>query len=313
MEELISVIVPVYKVEKYLPKCIESIINQTYKNLEIILVDDGSPDKCGEICEEYARKDTRIKVIHKENGGLSSARNIGIDKASGKYIAFVDSDDRIHERMYKVLYDNMKNTNADISICNLYYEFEINANEIRKINEDNFVKEYNKIDAIKELLYGKRIFDYAVNKLYRKEVFENIKYPEGKKMEDLGTTFLIFEKANKIVYDSTPLYYYLQRESSILGAGGEKLYLDFLELLIERYRYLKPKYLEMKDELDYNFVFYSLIISRKLSKEKMNVAESIINNEIEKNKNWKHLLTFKEKIKYMLFKNFNGIYKFIFK
>ena len=126
-EELISIIVPVYKVEKYLDKCINSIVSQTYKNLEVILVDDGSPDSCGKMCDEWTKKDTRIKVIHKENGGLSDARNFGLDCAKGKYIQFVDSDDYIEKDMIEFLYKNLKENNADISICSNYMVDEENV------------------------------------------------------------------------------------------------------------------------------------------------------------------------------------------
>lgn len=119
MNNLISVIVPVYKVEKYIKKCIESIINQTYENLEIILVDDGSPDNCGKICDEYAKKDKRIKVIHKENGGVSSARNLGLEKSNGQYITFIDSDDWIEEEYCEILLTTLKEQNADCAICRL--------------------------------------------------------------------------------------------------------------------------------------------------------------------------------------------------
>ena len=124
MEELISVIVPIYKVEHYLPKCIDSIIHQTYQNLEIILVDDGSPDNCPEICDEYAKRDKRIKVVHQENGGLSAARNSGVEMANGEFLCFVDSDDYIHPKMYEILYKNLKKFKADISICDYNVVFE---------------------------------------------------------------------------------------------------------------------------------------------------------------------------------------------
>lgn len=315
MEKKISVIVPVYKVEKYLERCIESILNQTYKNLEIILVDDGSPDKCGEICDEYAKKDKRIKVLHKENGGLSSARNEGIKVATGEFVTFVDSDDYLNKDMYKILYENIENTQSDVSACNLFYEYEDENNRIEKVNKDDLKKEYNNIDAIKELLKNERIYNYAWNKLYKKELFENIKYPEGKKMEDLGTTYLLFEKSKKIVYDSTALYYYVQRGGSIVSSAGEKFYLDLLELLIERYRYLREKYETLRKELDYNFVFNILVISRGLDVDKIKEANAIIRDTIEspKNKEWKKMMNFKEKIKYFLYKNFNSVYKKIFK
>ena len=310
MNERISVIVPVYKVEKYLSRCIDSILNQSYKNLEIILVDDGSPDRCGEICEEYAKKDKRIVSIHKENGGLSSARIEGINRATGKLIAFVDSDDYLDKNMYKKLYENMKKAQADISVCNFFYEFENENNKRDFVNSDDFVKEYNNIDAIKELLKNKRIFNYAWNKLYKRELFENIKYPESKKMEDLGTTYFLFEKANRIIYDSMPLYYYIQRGGSIVSSADKKFYLDLLELLVERYRYLGKKYESLKTELDYNFIFNILVISKYLDDAEIKEADDIIKTKIDVNKQneWKKLMTFKEKIKYFLYKYNKKLY-----
>ena len=198
-EELISVIVPIYKVEKYLKRCIESIINQTYHNLEIILVDDGSPDKCGEMCEEYSKKDKRIKVIHKENGGLSDARNKGLEIATGKYIGFVDSDDFIDKDMYKVLYNNLKNNNADMSICSIY-QFE---------NEEEIVKGYNKNETV--ITYNKQemfnnFYDdllrnvVAWNKLYKADIFKDIKYPKGKAVEESDIDLLISAKVTGLKY-----------------------------------------------------------------------------------------------------------------
>ena len=159
MEDLISIIIPVYKVEKYIYKCIDSVLNQTYKNLEIILVDDGSPDKCPEICEEYAKKDNRIKIIHKKNGGLSDARNAGLKVATGKYIGFVDSDDYIEKDMYQVLYNNIIKTNSDISIVNLK---EVKENEIieNNVKDEQNTIEYTKLEGLKKLIENK-IKSYA--------------------------------------------------------------------------------------------------------------------------------------------------------
>ena len=171
-DELISIIIPVYKVEKYLEKCINSIIGQTYTNLQIILVDDGSPDNSGKICDKYAKKDSRVEVIHKSNGGLSEARNSGIERAKGKYIGFVDSDDYIKEDMYEVLYNLITRFQADVSICNLY-DVVGDEKNIRNINEG--IKEYNRIDILKEVLMDKNIQSYAWNKLYKKELFDNLK------------------------------------------------------------------------------------------------------------------------------------------
>lgn len=213
MKETISIIVPVYNVEKYLKKCIESIINQTYSNLEIILVDDGTKDNSGMICDEYAQKDNRIKVIHKENGGLSDARNAGMRMATGEYIAFVDGDDYIENDMYEFLYNELKKENADISICNRYLAYENGT--IKNIEKHKTRKILNNVEGLIEL-NSFTSFDMAVwDKLYKKEIFNGIEFPKGKNFEDYYVMHKIIAKASKIVYNSTPKYYYVQRENSI--------------------------------------------------------------------------------------------------
>ena len=240
---LISIIIPIYKVEQYLDKCIQSIINQTYKNLQIILVNDGSPDNCGKICDEYALKDNRIEVIHKINGGLSDARNVGIGRAKGKYIGFVDSDDYIEKDMYENMYNLLEERNADVCICNFYNVIE-NNNIIK--NPNNGIQEYNKIDILKEILLDKQIQSYAWNKLYKSELFDNVKYPVGKKYEDIGTTFYILEKCNKVVVTDLPKYYYLNRIDSIVNNLSEQTVIDYVDLINERYDYIENKYSELR-------------------------------------------------------------------
>ena len=166
---LISVIVPIYKVEKYLNKCVQSILNQTYENLEIILVDDGSPDNCGKICDQLAQKDDRIVVIHKQNGGLSSARNAGIEIANGEYIGFVDSDDYVEKFMYELLLKSIKESNTMLSVCAIYYTFE-NGEKIVKI-KDEHDRVFDFKDAILEMNTYK-LFDMgAWSKLYHRDLF----------------------------------------------------------------------------------------------------------------------------------------------
>ena len=247
-KDLISIIIPVYKVEKYLEKCIESVLKQTYTNLQVILVDDGSPDNCGKICDEYAKKDSRIEIIHKVNGGLSDARNVGIAKAKGKYIGFVDSDDYIKEDMYEILINLIKEYDADVSICNLYDVIE-GKEYIR--NKENGIKEYNRIDILKEVLLDKNIQSYAWNKLYKKELFNEIKYPIGKKYEDIGTTFYIFEKCNKVVVTSEPEYYYLKRADSLVNNVTESTVLDYTEIIIQRYLYTQKNIEELRKYNNY--------------------------------------------------------------
>ncbi len=239
---LISVIIPVYKVEKYLEKCIQSVINQTYENLQIILVDDGSPDNCGKICDEYAKKDHRIEVIHKSNGGLSDARNKGLEIAKGEYIGFVDSDDYIEADMYEVLYNLLKQYNADVSICNFYT---VSQGKISIKNADNGINEYNRIEILKEILLDKNIQSYAWNKLYKKELFDEIKYPIGKKYEDIGTTFFLLEKCNKVVVTGKSEYYYINRQDSIVNNVTETTITDYIELIMQRYDYIEENIKEL--------------------------------------------------------------------
>ena len=228
---LISIIIPVYKVEKYLEKCIQSVINQTYENLQIILVDDGSPDNCGKICDEYAKKDHRIEVIHKSNGGLSDARNKGLEIAKGEYIGFVDSDDYIEADIYEVLYNLLKQYNADVSICNFYT---VSQGKIAIKNVDSGIKEYTRIEILKEILLDNDIQSYAWNKLYKRELFGEIKYPVGKKYEDIGTTFYLLEKCNKVVVTGKPEYYYINRQDSIVNNVTETTITDYIELIMQR-------------------------------------------------------------------------------
>lgn len=251
MEDLISVIVPVYKVEKYLRKCIESIINQTYKNLEIILVDDGSPDNCSQIIDEYAKKDNRIKVIHKPNGGLSSARNAGLKISNGKYIAFVDSDDMLDIYQYERMIMLSQKYNSDIVFCEYQKSYE---NELGEIIIPDFVREkveekiYTPSEALKEMLLNANIGTYVMTKLFKKELFDNIIFPEGKVYEDVATVYKLIDKSNKIVYTNEKLYYYLYgRAGAITSSFTEKKITDSLEAHYGLYLFLKNNYNELSE------------------------------------------------------------------
>lgn len=208
---VISIIVPVYNVEKYLPKCIDSILAQTFTDFELILVDDGSPDRCGEICDEYAGKDSRIVVIHKENGGQSSARNMGLDIARGEYIGFVDSDDYIAKDMYETLYNNLVNNNADISICGIYHCY-INGKIVS--NKPFMSKLVDNISALRIMIEGIYTDVSACNKLYKRNIFDALRYPVGTTCEDLYLIADIMLKISSVYIDTTPKYYYLHREGS---------------------------------------------------------------------------------------------------
>lgn len=233
MKDIISIIVPVYKVEEYLQRCVDSILNQTYNNIELILVDDGSPDRCGDMCDQYRIKDSRIKVIHKENGGLSDARNAGIKFAKGKYITFIDSDDWISNNYIEILYDLLVSKDADISVCN-FIRTETEEIEISSLRKK--IYEFSNVQAL-ENLCGEFNVQLTVSwgKLYKTELFKEIRFPVGKIHEDEFTTYKVLYKANKIVLTTEPLLYYWQRPDSIMGVGFKlKNKLHAIEALHER-------------------------------------------------------------------------------
>ena len=211
MEPLISVIVPVYNVETYIKQSIESIINQTYSNLEIVLVDDGSPDACGSICDEYASKDNRIKVFHKLNGGLSDARNYGIARALGEYLSFVDGDDWIEPDMLEILVKVAEENKADLVNSGFLKDYSNRTVEVPAI-EAMFA---DSIDSVKALING-RIGAATWGKLYRKSCISDINFPRGHVFEEHATVYRFFLQADKVVSIAKPLYHYrLHRKGSI--------------------------------------------------------------------------------------------------
>ncbi len=241
--EKITVIVPVYNVEEYLDRCVKSIMNQTYRNLEIILVDDGATDQSGAMCDEYASQDTRIKVIHKKNGGLSSARNAALDIATGAFIGFVDSDDYIHPTMFEKLYDACLRNQAQISICCHYTE-----RGDKLLIEDYIIDEeeyFTAQEALKVLVRDKGMKNYAWDKLYKAELFAGVRYPDGRNYEDIATTYLLFHKADKLCRIPEYLYYYQIRENSISGnQSDEKWHKNCYQIIVsqkERYEYFLEK------------------------------------------------------------------------
>ena len=232
---MISIIVPVYKVEAYLDKCISSIIAQTYKDIEIILVDDGSPDRCGAICDSYAAKESRIRVFHTENGGLSAARNVGIDNANGEYLGFVDSDDWIEPDMYQVLFDTLLENSADISACDLYCNYPDRQESEHRVSD----AVYGQDDAIRALI-DRSIANYAWNKLYKRELFSSIRFPNGRLYEDIATIYKLILKTERVASTSKPLYHYRKRGDST--TGNDRKYMknlsDRFVSYKERYEYL---------------------------------------------------------------------------
>lgn len=314
MKDKISVIVPIYKVEEYLNRCIDSIINQTYSNLEIILVDDGSPDDCGKICDEYAKKDKRIKVLHKENGGLSDARNRGVEVASGKYVCFIDSDDFVNPLMIEVLYNNLIKYKADLSICNYKQTSKSDIDTVNISSENTKVFEgasimnnlYNDLYVVTEV---------AWNKLYKKDVWKNIKYPFGKIHEDAYVIHHILNACKKVVYSDLKLYYYFERENSITKVFNEKRFdaLGALKDRIDFFKKIKREDLHYRSIINYlkTIGFFYIDAARYAeTKESQTKLKKIFKDELEKY-NIEISIPLKNKIQYLAMLKMPRTYKFL--
>ncbi len=258
MDELISVIIPVYKVEAYLEQCLDSVINQTYKNLEIILVDDGSPDKCGSICDKYAQRDLRIKVIHQNNLGLSEARNSGMDIMTGSYFAFVDSDDVINSRFIEILHSLLVKHNTDIAIC----DFSIFSEENVPIQFDD--SKEPEITVMSEEQFAFRLLDdyttpYSVvwNKLFRADKFGLLRFHKGMRFEDSLFLADYLVLGATCIYTNAKLYHYRKRSDSLAGKKDLEYILGSLEASIYQYNTLKKRY-----SITYRQNFYAGILKR---------------------------------------------------
>ncbi len=248
--ELVSVVVPVYKVQEYLERCVDSIRRQTYANLEIILVDDGSPDRCGEICDAYAGEDERIRVIHKDNGGLSDARNAGAEEARGKYLLFVDSDDCIAEELITKTVSAAEETGCDIV---LFDHFHVEGGRTEIKSEGLPAGRPLDLKTERRLLLAAPA---AWLRLFRREFYEKsgIRFPKGLYYEDLNTAPKFVLAAERIVYLNEPLYYYMIRHDSIMGSRNyEKNYKDKIKVLDDVLKYYKEKgaYETYRAELEY--------------------------------------------------------------
>lgn len=270
--ELISVIVPVYKVEEYLDQCVKSIVEQTYHNLEIILVDDGSPDECPQKCDEWTKQDKRIRVIHKKNGGLSDARNVGLRMASGTYVSFIDSDDWISPDFYENLYHSIIKNNAQIAASGIIWAYKDHLqNDKFMYNKQVFSSE----EALSTLIQGRGFYAVAWNKLYRKTLFEEIEFPVGKLHEDEFVTYRLVGKATKLVLCQKVIYYYRQREGSIMQEWSIK-HLDALDAFFQRNAYLAKYYPKLYVGDKVNLLMACVGFFRECSK--------LSNSQIEKNK-----------------------------
>lgn len=258
-EEMISVIVPVYMGEQWLPRCIESIRNQSFQNLEIILVNDGSPDNSGKVCEEYAGLDDRITVVHKENGGLSDARNAGIAASSGQYIMFVDEDDYIHPDMVQILYRTMQETNADMVLCDF-----VPVPDEAKIDYPAITQVESPVcfeggEVMNQLYYRNLLTVVAWNKLYKRAVFNAHGYIKGRVHDDESAIHYILHACKKTAYLKEKLYYYVQREGSITSKRRWNYYSDSWQAYEERLAFLEENgYEEMASFTKEHMLHYAV-------------------------------------------------------
>lgn len=258
--ELISVIVPVYNVEQYLEKCVNSIINQTYKNLEIILVDDGATDSSGIMCDELAESDNRIKVYHKENGGLSDARNYGVERATGDYIGFVDSDDYIDSEMYEKLYEAIKRENVDVAECSLKV---IYPGKIELFTDEKYYKVLGKTEYLEEYLTIKKVFGSVWTKLIKSDVAKKLVFPKGKLYEDTYYAYDLIKIANSFVLIDSPSYNYLMRENSITNSKFNPRIFDLIKIVEKFHKMTYENYPGLKEAADCRkmYAYFSVLNS----------------------------------------------------
>ena len=277
MNELISIIVPIYNVEKYLERCIKSLISQTYKNIEIVLVNDGSPDNSEDICLRFKRQDNRIVYLKQKNAGLSAARNAGMKIAKGKYYMFVDSDDYVNVNFVKTLHDSLIENDADIAVCKykvVYENSEIDINIVEKAQCKIFIGTDKYENFFNDL---KTVTTVAWNKLYKKELFNNITYPVGKLHEDEYTTYKLFDISKKIVYIDCEYYYYFFREGSITQNYNPKR-CDVLDALNEKMLFFKDNHLIKYYYLNLYDYYYQLIYNKNMLKKYYPDEKELINS-----------------------------------
>lgn len=283
--DLISIIVAIYNVKDYIKNCIQSLLNQSYMSLEIILVDDGSTDCSGVICDEFSLKDSRIKVIHKKNGGLSDARNAGLKIATGDFIGFVDGDDEIDKNMYYELYRALKKHGGQIAFGQIV-SVELDGSK-KILYHDVFNNKSCVLDKYNALYYlasERYISPAAWNKLYRRELFNEIKFPYGKIYEDKFIMHELFDRSVKLVYAHEAKYYYFQRPNSIITSGFSKKKLDVFEACNIKYNFYLKNYPEFLNDVKTDICCQSMFMLVLASKAHANkCVRKLITNKIIKN------------------------------
>ena len=328
---LLSVIIPCYNGERYIKKCIHSIMQQTYRNLEILIIDDGSTDNSYQICSEIAKDDLRIQVLHQENRGSSLTRRNGINLSKGKYVTFVDADDWIHPQMYEFMMDGIIQENADIAqcgVCNAFIQSDgqIQLKHRRSSEITNHYQIYNKINGVLKILDDKDWQSYMWNKIYKKELFLYIEFPVGRFLdEDLSVMHQIFHEANTSIYFPSEFYYYLQGSVTQVknDKNKAKKIIDRCNARYERYLFTKghTEYYPMLTKMHNIFLSVSLAGLRWaiqhpayfLKQDIEDIKQRILDNPLPINKQMNKFFSFAKKIEYILFRTSPFFYSLIIK
>ena len=280
---MITIVVPVYKVEEYLHRCVDSILNQSYTDFQLVLVDDGSPDNCGKMCDNYTEKDSRVFVIHQKNGGLSAARNTGInwfyEQNNSDYITFLDSDDWVHPDYLKTLLDGITKNDVKISVCN--YK-RVNT----EVPHESFIDFSYELTTPEDFLVNHSWqYNYAWGKLYHKSLFDDVRYPVGKNFEDTFTTYKLLHKCEKIAYTDLQLYYYLRNEAGISRSPWKPSELVIFDAMQEQMQFYKEKGLQKAFDKEFQlFVHHHAyqIVRIKENKNELHKNKAIL-KDIKKN------------------------------
>lgn len=273
MEPLVSVIVPVFNCEEYIDRCIESLITQSYRNLEIIIINDGSTDNSASKCDAWSLKDERIIIVHKKNGGLSDARNVGIDTASGEYISFVDGDDSVHPDIYELFVQKAINYNGDIVCCG---KNKIYSDHVRKTQTIKRIRIYSNIEAINELFYGKEIDESSCDKFFKRHLFNDTRFPVNEINEDLATIPYVFYKSNKIIHLGLPLYNYYQNNGSITRSGYSTKLSIVLKHLHDLEYFVSSKQLKVSTSYNVLLARYSVAMLIRIAADRYDSKTSHI-------------------------------------
>lgn len=265
MKPLVSVIVPVYNVEKYLNKCIESLTNQSYENIEILLIDDGSTDNSGKICDEYASADSRIRVIHKINGGVADARNLGIQKMNGEYFGFIDGDDTVHQDYIKRLYEIINEYDADISMCAYVYKWADGVTKKTRNTEfpDSHIFSDSGKNALKQMLYSKVYSPSSCSRLFKKNTI-SFKFPHFSIGEDMLTSVSYLSDAHRVVMTNEPFYYYMQHDESVMHSVNPDKIFDLVTTGDEMMKIVLEKCPENKTAAAYYIIEKNLMALMKI-------------------------------------------------